>query len=141
MAGWPIRMAVLLPGLIYLGLIQFDVIPDTAWAQYPIVILFIGTFVVMARYHLVEQDKWRQSHHDLIHVLREERADAQKAMESMLQEQRQAQVELLKLMQISSQEMFQAYSRVQVEAFEEALEKISVNYYSLVREQTKAGNR
>lgn len=141
LAGWPVRMVGLLPGLIYLGLIQLDVIPDTAWAQYPVVLLFVATFVVMTRYHLIEQERWRQAQHELIDVLRQERSEAQRAMESMLQEQRQAQVELLKLMQASSQEMFQAYSNVQVEAFEEALDKISVNYYSLVREQTKAGER
>jgi len=126
---WPVRMVTILP-VLYLGLIQFDVIPDTAWAQYPIVLLFIGTFVVMTRYHLIEQDKWRD-------MLRQERVDAQKALEMMLQEQRLSQVELLKLMQASSQEMFQAYSKVQVEAFEEAIDKIAANYYGLLREQPR----
>jgi histidinol dehydrogenase len=120
--------------MLWLGLIQLDIIPDAAWAQYPVVILFIGTFVVLARYHLAEQDKWRD-------ILQRERADGQRALEGMLQEQRLSQVELLKLMQASSQEMFQAYSKAQVEAFEEALEKIAANYYGLVREQQTKGNR
>jgi len=70
-------------------------------------------------------------------MLRQERVDAQKALEMMLQEQRLSQVELLKLMQASSQEMFQAYSKVQVEAFEEAIDKIAANYYGLLREQPR----
>lgn len=134
----PLLLPFLPVGLVAALLLQADLIPDSAWAQYPIVILFIGTFVLMARYHLAEQDKWRQSYRDLVDVLRSERSESQKALEESLREQRQAQVELITMLQTGSREFFETFSRVQGQVFEEAIEKISGNYYALVYEGQKA---
>lgn len=135
----PLLLPFVPVGLATALLLQADLIPDSAWAQYPIVILFIGTFVLMARYHLAEQDKWRQSYREIIEVLRSERGEAQKVFEESLREQRLAQVELIKMLQGSSREFFETFSRVQGEVFEEAIEKISGNFYALVHEGQQKG--
>jgi hypothetical protein len=128
-------LALLLPVGAAAAWLQADLIPDSAWAQYPIVILFIGTFVILTRYHLLEQEKWRHQYRELIEVLRGERAESQRTLEQSLKSQREAQVELIKMLQVGSREFFEEFSRVQVEAFEEAIEKISGSYYRLMHEK------
>ena len=118
----------------WVGLLQTELIPATAWAQYPIVILFCGAFVILARYYLQEQERWRQMHKELIQALRDERQEAQKALHQGLADERQALLQLLDKMQGANKENFSVFSEMQSRAFEEALEKISSQYYQLERD-------
>jgi biopolymer transport protein ExbB/TolQ len=113
---------------------QTDLIPASAWAQYPLVILFGIASLVAFRAHLQEQDKWRTAQKELLEILREERRANEQSLLAALKDQRDAQVEMLKMMQQAARENFEAIMRVQGETFEEAIDKIAGQYYRLNRE-------
>jgi hypothetical protein len=121
----------------YLVLLQSQIIPDSLWAQYPIVAIFLLAGGVAGYYHLKEQDKNRKALFDLIAILREERQEHQQALERILREQNEASAKLLEMMQAGEKDSFDRFAAVQARTFEEAIERISGQIYSWQYQQVK----
>lgn len=99
-----------------IALVQADVIPASVWEQLPVVILFCGVAILVARYFFQDQERWRE-------MLAEERRSFQEMLAKSLQIQRDASIDFLKMMQDNSKDIFAAFSQTQSEAFREVFDE------------------
>ncbi len=99
-----------------IALSQADLIPTSVWEQLPVVVLFCGVAIWAARYFFQDQERWRE-------MLAKERQASLEMLTQSLQTQRDASIDLLKMMQSSSKDIFAAFSRTQSEAFREVFDE------------------
>ena len=86
---------------------QLEIIPASVWVQYPMVLIFLISFGVGAKYHLREQERWRA-------MLQREREEHRKEREYIGHQFNDLYLSLIK---------------EQSGTFEEALERIVTEAY------------
>lgn len=99
-----------------IALVQADLVPASVWEQLPIVVLFCGVAILVARYFFQDQERWRE-------MLAKERQTSQEMLTQSLQAQRDASIDFLRMMQDSSKDIFAAFSQTQSEAFREVFDE------------------
>jgi hypothetical protein len=116
--------AVLLSGIAGVAAIQAELIPQSVWAQLPVVVLFSIVVIALAKLYFDEQRRIRQAQQeDLVarnEARRQERKEDREIFFKMIDDQNRAISTLLEV-----------FAKTQAAAIDDALDKVVAQYYQV----------
>jgi hypothetical protein len=134
-----LQQVAVMRSLVVLDLVAFisaallqieNIIPSTAWAQYPIVAIGAVLVVFLMRHWTQNEDRWRL-------FVEEERTRFDQYLTEALQSQRCQYMKILQDKDAVQRDMLQAVSESQRAAYEEALERFLESHAWALKSQEK----